>query len=408
MGKFFSESSISKEGRGEADRKRHRELVKDAIKKNIADTIAEQSIIGKSGDKIFKIPIRGKKEYQFIRGDKSKASGQGDGNSQPGDIIQRGRGQDQKPGQAGNEPGIDYYETDITLEELIELMFEDLELPDLQQKRLRSIIKVEALHHKGVRRKGIRPHLEKKKTAKERIRRKKAQQRAEQLLEEIPEEAKEPVTDEEEARFPFHEKDLRYRHMEETTRPESNAVIFAIMDVSGSMDMTKKYLARSFYFLLYQFIKLEYEHAEIVFIAHHTQAKVVSENEFFYKGESGGTFISSGYLKALELIQTRYRPENWNIYVLHCSDGDNWSEDNDRAIKALLDILEVANLFGYAEIKPLESRFYSGEGMVKTYQALIDPDEHPNFAIVQITQKEELWPAFESFFNKRSERGVKT
>ena len=100
------------------------------------------------------------------------------------------------------------------------------------------------------------------------------------------------------------------------------------MDTSGSMDTMKKYLARSFFFLLYQFICTKYRNVEIVFIAHHTEANEVTEEEFFHKGESGGTFISSGYNKALEIIQERYHPSLWNIYAFHCSDGDNFDSDN--------------------------------------------------------------------------------
>ena len=101
-----------------------------------------------------------------------------------------------------------------------------------------------------------------------------------------------------ERRYPFHQDDLRYRRVETDTKEESNAVVMCIMDTSGSMDTMKKYLARSFFFMLYQFIATRYRNVEIVFIAHHTEAREVSEEEFFHKGEAGGTFISSGYLKA--------------------------------------------------------------------------------------------------------------
>ena len=121
--------------------------------------------------------------------------------------------------------------------------------------------------------------------------------------------------------------------MEADIKKESNAVVMCIMDTSGSMDTMKKYLARSFFFLLYQFITTRYRNVEIVFIAHHTEASEVTEEEFFHKGESGGTFISSGYLKALEIIQERYHPSLWNIYAFHCSDGDNFDSDNPAALR---------------------------------------------------------------------------
>ena len=112
------------------------------------------------------------------------------------------------------------------------------------------------------------------------------------------------------------------------------------MDTSGSMDTMKKYLARSFFFLLYQFIVSKYRNVEIVFIAHHTEAHEVTEEEFFHKGESGGTFISSGYQKALEIIAARYHPSLWNVYAFHCSDGDNFDSDNAAALRDAKELSE--------------------------------------------------------------------
>ena len=167
------------------------------------------------------------------------------------------------------------------------------------------------------------------------------------------------------------------------------------MDTSGSMDTVKKYLARSFFFLLYQFLCTKYHNVEIVFIAHHTEAHEVTEEEFFHKGESGGTFISSGYLKALEIIDQRYYPSLWNIYVFHCSDGDNFESDNSAALQAAQQIAQISNLFGYGEIKPLGSGYY-GSSMIPFFSQL----QMEHFQTVQIQRKEEIWPSFKSFLTK--------
>ncbi|MFZ0889201.1 MAG: DUF444 family protein, partial [Candidatus Binataceae bacterium] len=203
------------------------------------------------------------------------------------------------------------------------------------------------------------------------------------------------LSDGEERRFPFHQDDLRYRHVEVDTREESNAVVLCIMDTSGSMDTMKKYLARSFFFLLYQFISTRYRNVEIVFIAHHTEAREVTEEEFFHKGESGGTFISSGYLKALEIVAERYHPSLWNIYAFHCSDGDNFDSDNPSALKAAQELAEICNLFGYGEVKPLGSRYYESS-MLNVFRQL----EAPNFHSVLIERKEDIWPSFKAFLAK--------
>jgi sporulation protein YhbH len=196
-------------------------------------------------------------------------------------------------------------------------------------------------------------------------------------------------------RFPFHQDDLRYKHVEIDTKEESNAAVICIMDTSGSMDTMKKYLARSFFFLLYQFISTRYRNVEIVFIAHHTEASEVTEEEFFHKGESGGTFISSGYAKALEIIAERYHPSLWNLYAFHCSDGDNFDSDNPAALKDAEELAEICNLFGYGEIKPLGSRYYESS-MLNVFRRI----QAPNFHTVLIERKEDIWPSFKAFLAK--------
>src|SRR5215471_4915238 len=127
----YSQSDSLRSDRSAGDRQRHRQKVRKSIRENIVDLVAEESIIGKDKDKIIKVPIRGVKEYRFVYGENSPGVGQGDGNSQPGQVIGKGQGERQGQGQAGDQPGVDYYETDVTLEELVEIMFEDLELPEM-------------------------------------------------------------------------------------------------------------------------------------------------------------------------------------------------------------------------------------------------------------------------------------
>lgn len=381
----YSSSDALRSDRSAGDRHRHRQKVREAVRENIADLIAEESIIGKSKDKVIKVPIRGVKEYRFIYGENSSGVGQGDGNSEKGQVIGKtdGTGQGQGEDKAGDQPGVDYYETDVTLEELIEIMFEDLELPDMERKILREVMSDRISKRKGFRKAGIRIRLDKKRTVKSRIKRRLAATK------------REGYEADDEQRFPFRKEDLIYRHMVEDIRPESNAAVLCIMDTSGSMDTLKKYLARSFFFLLYQFVCTKYRNVEIVFIAHHTEGKEVTEEEFFYKGESGGTFISSGYNKALEVIQARYHPSLWNLYAFHCSDGDNFDSDNPAALKAATELCELCNLFGYGEIKPLGSRYYESS-MLNIFRRL----EAENFQTVLIERKEDIWPSFKTFMSK--------
>ena len=424
-------SDAERSDRSAGDRLRHRQKVRESIRENIADIIAEESIIGKNKDRVIKVPLRGIKEYRFVYGDNAPGTAQGDGDSRPGQVVGKtgkdgpGKGDD----QAGDRPGVDYYETDVTLEELIEIMFEDLELPNLERRALREIQSEYSSRRKGYRKVGIRIRLDKRRTAKQRVMRMLASDKRNNAaaralaasqadrdltadngeLDELDEgELVEGLLDDDglppataaafqrvKRRFPFHQDDLRYKHVEVDTKEESNAAVICIMDTSGSMDTMKKYLARSFFFLHYQFISTRYRNVEIVFIAHHTEASEVTEEEFFHKGESGGTFISSGYAKALEIIAARYHPSLWNVYAFHCSDGDNFDSDNPAALKDAEELATICNLFGYGEIKPLGSRYYESS-MLNVFRRI----QAPNFHTVLIERKEDIWPSFKAFLAK--------
>ena len=370
----FREFNSNGRDRSAEDRRRHKELVEDSIKKNIGNIIAEESIIGVSKDKKIKIPIKGIKEFQFVYGKNKSGTGTGNGSEKRGDKLGEEAKKGAEEGQgAGNKEGEDIYETEVTMEEIINYLFEDLELPDLDRRKLSEIDSQSIYRKSGFQKKGIPPRLAKKRSLVEKLKRKQGLRRS-----------SEDASEADEVRFPFKEDDLRYRRLREDHKKDFNAVVICIMDVSGSMDQTKKYLARSFYFLLYQFLRLRYANTEIVFIAHTTTAKEVTEDEFFHKGESGGTYISSGYEKAMEIIETRYNPANWNIYAFHCSDGDNWTEDNKKTIETAQQLCEVCNLFGYGEITP---GYYSTSSTIKNELERI---KRKNFSIVTINKKEDL------------------
>jgi sporulation protein YhbH len=400
----FSSSDALRSDRSAGDRQRHRDKLREAIRDNIADIISEESIIGRHKDRVIKVPIRGIKEYRFVFGDNRSQSGTGDGDTEPGQVVGKANKEGEGNGKAGDQPGVDYYETDVTLEELIEIMFEDLELPDMERKILREVMSERIAKRKGYRKAGVRVHLDRRRTAKSRIRRMVATSSGTGT--EANDRQNEPSTDRMEGapllddypsqeRFPFRRDDLTYKRLIEDTREESNAVVICIMDTSGSMDSMKKYLARSFFFLLYQFVSSKYQNVELVFVGHHTQAREVSEEEFFHKGESGGTLISSGYNKSLEIVYDRFHPSLWNIYAFHCSDGDNFDSDNANAVKAAKELCEVSNLFGYGEIKPLGSHYYESS-MLDMFRRI----EAENFQSVLIERKEDIWPSFKAFLSR--------
>jgi sporulation protein YhbH len=388
--------------RSAADRARHKKKIEKAIKEGIHSIVAEESIIGQDGKKKINIPVRGIKEYRFVYGDNKDNKRVG---SAPGHEVQRGQkigDAEKQPGKGkGNKPGQDkgeeYYEVEITLEELAEYLFSDLELPDLAKKTIKNITGEKWKRH-GYRNDGIRPRLDKKQTAINRIKRRKAVERRLSREEGADPKAQAEEGNEEE-RFPFHENDLRYRHIKKDVKESSNAVIFFLMDISGSMSQDKKFLARSFYFLLYHFINSRYKKCEVVFVAHDTEAYEVDEERFFKRGSGGGTMVSSGLQMVSDIIDQRYHPSSWNIYCFQCSDGDNWAEDNDKTVKLAESIRDVSQLFGYCQIEPKAERGNWGSEykLAVTYIPLTDS----KFKMVEISEKDDIWPAFQRLLGKR-------
>ena len=191
---------------------------------------------------------------------------------------------------------------------------------------------------------------------------------------------------------PILNDDLRFKTWNEEIKHESNAVVLAMMDTSGSMGNFEKYMSRSFFFWMTRFLRTKYESVDIAFIAHHTKAKEVTEEEFFYKGESGGTICSSAYEKALELIDDRYSPSKYNIYPFHFSDGDNLTSDNPNCLTLIKEIMKVANMFGYGEVNAY--RRYST--LMSAYRRI----DNPKFRHYILKEKQDVYHALKSFLRK--------
>ncbi|MBF6613692.1 MAG: sporulation protein YhbH [Chloroflexi bacterium] len=364
--------------KGPLDQQRHKERIKEAIKQNLPNIVSEENIILSDGKRVIKVPVRSLEEYRFRYDENSgKHSGSGEGDSRVGDVIgkaggQQGQGAGKGQGPAGEQPGVDYYEADVSVDEIAALIFEDLGLPNLQEKRLQEI-ESEAVRFTDIRKKGAMSNLDKRRTLMENLKRNASKGN--------------PHVG------GFNSDDLRFKTWEPSIQHQSNAVIISMMDISGSMGDFEKYIARSFYFWMVRFLRTKYSNVQIVFISHHTEAREVTEEEFFHKGESGGTQVSSAYKLALDIIQSRFPPEDWNIYPFHFSDGDNLPWDNDLCVKMVKELMDRCNIFGYGEIR--EGYRGSSSTLMSAFSKLSDP----KFISVTIKDKSAVYPALKKFFS---------
>ena len=377
---IISKEDWSLHRKGHDDQQRHQEKVQEAIRNNLPDLITEESIIMSNGREVVKIPIRSLDEYKIrYNYDKNKHVGQGDGDSKVGDVIARDGSEGQKgPGKgqgAGDQPGEDYFEAEVSLMELEEALFKQLELPNLKRKEKPEHL-VEDIEFNDIRKTGLMGNIDKKRTMMTAFKR--------NAIKGTP-------------KFhPIYQEDLKFKTWNEIVKPDSKAVVLAMMDTSGSMGIWEKYMARSFFFWMTRFLRSKYETVEIEFIAHHTEAKVVSEEDFFSKGESGGTICSSAYRKALELIDQKYHPDQFNIYPFHFSDGDNLTSDNARCVKLVEELMKISNLFGYGEV----NQYNRHSTLMSAYKNIKNED----FKYYILKQKVDVFNAMKSFFQREENK----
>lgn len=335
----------------------------------------------------------------------------------PGDLIDRprdGQGASGKKASPDGE-GEDSFAFELTPDEFYEFLFEDLALPDLVKKAMKTVTVVKR-KRAGYVTQGNPSQLDIKKTFTMALARHRAlgrpsnadiDQARERLLEtqgstsnqydiEVAEDALAQLLTRQKSVSLIDDIDLRYRNFPPHPEPITKAVMFCILDVSGSMDEQRKDLAKRFFLLLYVFLMRQYkQQVEIVFISHHTVAKEVTEEEFFYGKETGGTVVSTAVKKMKEIIRDRYSPNDYNIYAVHSSDGDNWESDNGDVIKEMDTALPNLQFFGYMQVTDDEGY---GSNLWPTYGTL--EDSHKNVHRVRATEPGQIWPVFRELFNK--------
>ncbi len=394
---------------------------KKQIKRAVEESISKRSITDMERGERITIPNKDTSEPIFHHGKGGKREGVHPGNKEfsQGDRIARpqgGKGQGSGSEASNEGEGEDNFVFQLSREEFLEIFFEDLELPDLVKKDLSKITNVK-YRRAGYKAEGTPSNLNLVRSfrnalsrrialsAGARNRLREAREELEALLQTHDEDSPEVLALREEIEklsirinaVPFIDTlDLRYHNRVKHPEPTTQAVMFCIMDVSGSMDEAKKEIAKRFFILLYLFLERNYEHIDLVFIRHHTSAKEVDEEEFFYSRETGGTVVSSALEMAANIMHDRYPTNEWNIYMAQASDGDNWNADSPRCEKILTEeIMPYCQYYSYVEIKPRHH-----QSLWESYCNVAE--KFPHFAMQSIDSINEIYPVFRELFKRQT------
>lgn len=402
------------------NRQRFLRRYKNQIKRAVSDAVGKRSITEIDQGEQISIPAKDISEPMFHRGEGGHIERvlPGNDNFITGDRIKRpsGGGAGGEGGNASNSgEGEDSFAFELSREEFLELYFEDLELPDLVRKELAQINTFKSVRA-GVTTSGIPNNINVLRSMKQATGRrvalaspyKRQLKEAEEELKKLEEKGSSDKLTilklQRDIEFlkkkinavPFVDTiDLRYNYRVKVPAPSTQAVMFCVMDVSGSMDEAKKDIAKRFFILLYMFLTKNYEKIELVFIRHHTSAKEVNEEEFFYSRETGGTVVSSALELLSSIIEARYSPSAWNIYVAQASDGDNWNADSPYCQELLQEkIMPLLQYFAYIEIMPRHH-----QSLWEVYQQV--KDRFPNFAMENIDTVADIYPVFRELFKRK-------
>lgn len=419
----FIDRRLNGKNKSTVNRQRFLSRYKEQIKESVADAVNRRSITNTESGEDVSIPTRDIKEPMFHQGKGGVRERVHPGNDQfiRGDKIDRPKGGQGSGGSGEGEAsadgeGSDDFVFQISKDEYLDILFEDLALPNLKKNQVNKITEWKT-HRAGFQTSGVPSNISVVRSLQQSLARRTAMTAGKRrLMSELEEELEriqrsEPPQIMEEMRIkqeieelrnkidsvPFIDTfDLRFKNYEKRPIPSSQAVMFCLMDVSGSMDQATKDIAKRFYVLLYLFLTRTYENVEVVFIRHHTQAKEVNEHDFFYSQETGGTIVSSALKLMHEIIEARYPLGEWNIYGAQASDGDNWADDSPRCKELLSNkLLPYCQYYAYIEITRRSHQTLWHE--YEKLQASFD-----NFAMKNIRSVEDIFPVFRELFQKEN------
>lgn len=362
----------------EQDHQRFRQIVRGRIKQDLKKYISSSELIGKKGKDFVSIPVP-QIELPSFRFGRRQQGGVGQGDGDPGTALSPADVDEDGSGKAGNAPGGHILEVELTVDELAQILAEELELPRIQPKG-NNRIKTERDKYSQVSKVGPESLRHFKRTYREALKR------------QITAGSYNPLNP---YIVPIHE-DKRFLSWKTKQRPESNALILYMMDVSGSMGDEQKEIVRITSFWIDTWIRTNYEGVQTRYIIHDAIAQEVDRETFFHTRESGGTVISSAYELCSKIIEEEYPEDQWNVYVFHFSDGDNWSGgDTDRCIHLLkTDLLPKVNLFGYGQV---ESTYGSGQ-FIRELEGNMPEDD--KLVASRIENKNDIYQTIKDFLGK--------
>ncbi|MEP0843989.1 MAG: DUF444 family protein [Phycisphaerae bacterium] len=356
------------------DHQRFRQIVKGRIREDLRRFLTRGELIGKEGKHLISIPVRGIDTPTFRYGENDDG-GVGQGQAKPGDAVGPQDGQAIGPG--GTDPGQHILEVDITLDELADILGEELKLPRIQPKGRHQITTVKD-RYSGARQSGPESLRHFKRTFRRALRR--------QIIT--------GTYDPQKPRIIFERRDKIYRSWRSVLKPQSNAVIVYMMDVSGSMGDDQKEIVRLEAFWIDAWLRRNYEGIESRYIVHDVRAAEVDRHTFFHLREDGGTKISSAFKCARDLLEARYSADEWNIYLFHFSDGDNSSESDNRDCCRILreQLLPRVNLFGYCQV----ASAYGSGNFINVLHEHFGKD--PSVITTRVNAKEDIYDSIKAFF----------
>jgi uncharacterized sporulation protein YeaH/YhbH (DUF444 family) len=417
----FIDRRLNGKNKSAVNRQRFIRRYKTQLKRAVSDAVNRRSITDTdSGEKVG-IPSKDISEPVFHHGPGGTRDMVHPGNKDfmTGDRIQRpeGGGGGAGQGRAGNSgQGEDDFVFELSREEFLDLMFDDLELPNLVRNQLIGTTEFKTVRA-GYTTDGSPSNIDVVRSLKGAIARRTAlgapyRARIRELEEEIDVLLTAGVADDDVrildmreeidrlktrvAALPFIDTfDLRFQSFTRQPEPTSKAVMLCIMDVSGSMDQVRKNLAKRFFILLYLFLQRNYDKIDVVFVRHHTIAQEVDEQEFFYSRETGGTVVSSALNLAHDILLERYDPAVWNIYAAQASDGDNWDSDSSICREILTTrLMPLMRYYAYVEITPRQH-----QSLWYAYQEV--KVVHPHFAMQEIGGADDIYPVFRELFKRQ-------